>query len=70
MQIKDKIILIIFCIFNFITFNLNVHAEEFNISAIEISIDKEKNTVVGKGSVEVKDSEGKLIKADKLTYER
>jgi len=70
MQIKDKIILIIFCIFNFITFNLNVHAEEFNISAIEISIDKEKNTVVGKGSVEVKDSEGKLIKADKVTYER
>ena len=68
MQIKNKVIVCVVLIF--FTLNLNLAAEEFNISASEITIDKVKDIVVGKGSVEVTDKEGKLIKADKVTYEK
>ena len=68
MQIKNKII--VYVVLIFFTINLNLAAEEFNISASEITIDKVKDIVVGKGSVEVTDKEGKLIKADKVTYEK
>ena len=70
MQIKNKIILIIICILSFYIFNSNLHAEEFNISALEFSIDQKNNIVKGEGNVEITDSEGKLIKTDKVTYER
>ena len=70
MQIKNKITLIIICILSFYIFNSNLHAEELNISASEISIDQKNNVVIGKGDVEITDSEGKLIKADKATYEK
>ena len=70
MQIKNKIILIITCTLSLYIFCLNLHAEEFNISASEISIDQKNNIVTGKGSVEVTDSEGKLIKADNVTYKK
>ena len=70
MQIKNKIILIIICSLYLFTINSNLRAEEFNISAIEISIDKKNEIVIGRGSVEVTDMEGKLIKTDKVTYER
>ena len=53
MQIKNKIIACVVLIF--FTLNLNLAAEEFNISATEITIDKVKDIVVGKGSVEVTD---------------
>ena len=66
MQIKDKIIVCVVLIF--FTLNLNLFAEEFNISASEITIDKGKNTVVGRGSVEVTDKEGTLIKGNKIIY--
>ena len=68
MQIKNKIIVCVVLIF--FTLNLNLAAEEFNISASEITIDKNKDIVAGKGSVEVTDTEGKLIKADKVIYEK
>ncbi len=68
MQIKNKVIVCVVLIF--FTLNLNLAAEEFNISATEITIDKGKDIIVGKGSVEVTDKEGKLIKADKVTYEK
>jgi len=45
-----------------------IHADEFNISALEISVDKENNIVKGKGSVEVTDNTGKLIKSEKATF--
>ena len=48
----------------------NIYAEEFNISAMEIEVDKENNIVIGKGSVEAIDSEGRIIKSDKVTYEK
>ena len=70
MQIKNKIILIIICALSLSIFNSNLHAEEFNISALEISIDQKNNIVVGEGEVEVIDSEGMLIKADKVTYDK
>ena len=70
MQIKNKVILIVICFLNLFIFNLNPHAEEFNISAIEITIDKANEIVIGKGSVEAIDSEGKQIKADKITYKK
>jgi len=51
MQIKNRKNLIIICLLNLLLFNLNVNAEEFNITAKEILIDKENGIVVGKGSV-------------------
>jgi len=70
MQIKNKIILIVICFLNLFTFSLNLYAEEFNISALEITVDKENKIVIGKGSVKAIDSEGKQIKADKITYKK
>ena len=70
MQTKNKNILILAFFFNLILFNLNAIADEFNISAQEISIDKKNEIVIGKGLVEATDSEGKNIKADKITYQK
>ena len=70
MQIKNKIFLLIIYIFSLTVFSISINAEELNISAIEISIDKEKNTIVGKGSVKVIGYGGKIIKADKVIYEK
>ena len=67
MQIKDKIKNISFFIFFFI-FSFNINAEEFDIKAKEILVDKEKEILIGTGSVEATDSEGKIITADKITY--
>ena len=70
MQIKDrKKIYIIFFLSLFI-FNFNLNAEEFNITAKEILIDKENEILVGKGLVQAVDSGGKVISANKITYEK
>ena len=68
MQIKNKIILYFFIIF--LSVNLNLKAEEFDISAKEITFDKSNNVVVGKGEVEVIDKDGKIIKSDKVIYKK
>ena len=70
MLIKSKVIIIFFYIFHFLIFNSIANSDEFNISAEEISVDKENNTVVGKGSVKVTDSQGKIIKGNKITYKK
>ena len=70
MQIKNRKKLIIICLLSLFLFNLNLSAEEFDISAKEISIDNENQILVGKGSVLAQDSEGKRIYADKITYEK
>ena len=70
MRIKNKKNLIIICLLNLLLFNPNISAEEFNITAKEILIDKENEIVVGKGSVIAQDSDGKIIYADKITYEK
>ena len=70
MQIKNKIFFILFNIFSLVFLNANIYAEEFNISAEEITIDKTNNIVIGIGSVEAKDSSGKTINADKIIYKK
>ena len=62
MQIKNKIILIIVWFLSLVAFNSNLQAEEFDIIASEVLIDEKNNIVIAKGSVEVTDSEGKLMK--------
>lgn len=70
MPIKNKKIFIIIFLLNLIIFNGNSYADEFNISAIEITFDKANDIVIGKGSVEAVDSDGRVIKADNITYEK
>ena len=70
MLIKNKINFIIIIFTSFLFFNLNLAADEFDISAKEIIIDKENETIVGKESVQAKDSEGKIIYADKIIYKK
>ncbi len=70
MQIKNKVFFILLNIFSLIFLNTNIYAEEFNISAEEITIDKANNIVIGIGSVEAKDSSGKTINADKMIYKK
>ena len=70
MQIKNKIFIIIYIIFHLSLFPSIVHADEFDISAKEISFDKENNIVSGVGDVKVTDSKGRIINAQKVTYEK
>ena len=70
MPIKNKVVLVIFCVLSLTMFNFKLFAEEFNISAIKVSVDKTNDIVVGEGQVEVTDSQGKVMKADKVTYEK
>ena len=70
MLIKNSKKLFIFFVFSLFIFNINLYAEEFNITAKEIVIDKDKEILIGKGSVEAIDSEGKIVNADKITYEK
>ena len=70
MQIKNRKNFHIIFFLSLFIFNLNLNAEEFDITAKEILIDKENEIIIGKGSVQAVDSEGKLINADKITYEK
>ena len=57
MQIKNKVFFILLNIFSIIFLNINVNAEEFNISAQEITIDKVNNI----GAKAILEAGGKLI---------
>tara|TARA_Y100000590_G_scaffold11830_1_gene14458 strand:+ start:2261 stop:4678 length:2418 start_codon:yes stop_codon:yes gene_type:complete len=70
MQIKNKTFKIIICTFFSILFCFNSIADEFNISAVEITVDQKNNILTGKGSVEAKDTNGRTIFADKIIYEK
>ena len=70
MQIKNKIIKLIICYLTFFSLCSILNADEFNISAIEVSINTSNNTVTGKGAVVVTDNEGRIIYADTATYEK
>ena len=70
MLIKNKIIIIFVCLLSLNIINTKLFADEFNISASEITIDKQNDILIGKGSVEVIDNQGKLIKADNVIYEK
>ena len=65
MQIKDRKKLLILFILSLLAFKTTIiKADEFNITANEILVDKENEILIGKGSVEAVDSEGKIINAD------
>ena len=64
MQIKNRKTFLTLVFLSFFIFNLNLSAEEFNITANEIVVDKENEILVGKGSVQAIDSEGKIINAN------
>ena len=70
MQIKNRIIIAIIYLLSLFSSNTNLQADEFNISALEILVDKKNNIIIGKGSVEAVDSQGRIINADKITYEK
>tara|TARA_Y100000590_G_scaffold292934_1_gene329909 strand:- start:7466 stop:9898 length:2433 start_codon:yes stop_codon:yes gene_type:complete len=70
MQINVKIKFLIIFLLNFILLSLPTNSEEFNITAKEVLIDNDKETLVGIGSVEAVDTEGKIINAEKITYEK
>ena len=70
MQTKNKKSTFIIYLFSFLLFSLNAISDEFNITAKEITIDKENEIIIGKGSVEAIDKEGKIIKADKIIYKK
>ena len=70
MLIKDKKKYHIILFLSLFLFNLNLNADEFDISANEILIDKENEILIAKGSVQAIDSGGRLVNADKITYEK
>ncbi len=70
MQIKNRIIFFIFLLFFIFPLNKKINANEIDIKAEEIAIDKKNNTLTGTGSVEAKDSLGKIFKADKIFYDK
>ena len=70
MPIRNSKKLLFFFFLTFFTLNIDLKAEEFNITAKEILLDKENEILIGKGSVEAIDSDGKIIYADKIIYEK
>ena len=70
MLTKNRISFLIIFFLVFFVFKFNIYAEEFNITAKEVLVDKENEILIGKGSVTAADSEGKIINADKITYEK
>ena len=71
MQIKNSIIKTLFVLFfSIFSININLCAEEFNITAKEILLDKENETLTGSGTVEAIDSDGNIITAEKITYKK
>ena len=71
MQTKSKInyiLIIVVCSLSLFLYIPNLTANEFNISAVEVTVDKKNDTIKGVGSVEAVDSEGKIIKSDMATY--
>ncbi len=67
-KIKNKIFIFLLCLTSL--FVTNINAEEFNITANEILLEKNNKVIVGKGSVRAMDKEGKVIFANKITYEK
>ena len=70
MSIKNKIIFFFILIINCLILNFSVIAEELDITASEITIDKEKQFVTAKGSVVIIDSEGNKLKAERAEYDK
>ncbi len=70
MQIKNNIKVLFILFLSLSVFNINLHAEEFNLTAKEILLDNENQIVTGKGTVKAIDSDGNIITADTITYKK
>ena len=70
MQIKNNNKIISFIFFSFFLILNSVYAEEFNITAKEILLDKDNEILTGKGSVQAIDSDGNIIVAEKIIYKK
>ena len=70
MQTKNNIKILFILFFSLFIFNINIHAEEFDITAKEILLDKENSILTGKGTVIAKDTDGNIISADTISYKK
>ena len=70
MQIKNDIKTLIILFLSLFAFNINLCADEFNITAKEILVDKENKILTGKGAVVAIDSDGNIIIADTIIYKK
>ena len=70
MLIKNKIFVIIILILNCFLFNFNIFAEELNITAGEITFEKDEEMMIAKGSVIIIDSDGNKVSTEKAEYDK
>ena len=70
MQIKNKFKTLFIIFLSLLMFKVNLYAEEFDITAKEILIDKDNKTLTGKGTVVATDTDGNIIIADKIIYKK
>ena len=70
MLIKNKIIFIITLILNCFLFNFNVFAEELDITASEITFQKDEQIMIAEGSVIIIDSDGNKVSTEKAEYDK
>ena len=68
MQIKNKVKTLFVIFLSLFVFKINLCAEEFDITAKEILVDKDNKTLTGKGTVEATDADGNIIIADTIVY--
>ena len=68
MLIKNKIVLVILIILNFLIINFEIAAEELDIAASEIVFDEGKNMLIAKKSVIIVDSKGNKVLTEKAEY--
>ena len=70
MQIKNNLKTLLIIFLSLFVLEVNLSAEEFDITAKEILMDKENKTLTGKGTVEAIDSDGNIIIADTIFYKK
>ena len=61
MQIKNSIKILFILFLSLYSLSSNLYADEFNITAKEILLDKANKIITGKGTVEAIDSDGRIF---------
>tara|TARA_Y100000590_G_scaffold447527_1_gene582880 strand:- start:1915 stop:4338 length:2424 start_codon:yes stop_codon:yes gene_type:complete len=70
MLIKNNLKTLFVVFLSIFIFKINLYAEEFDITAKEILIDKDSKTLTGKGTVQAVDTDGNIIVADTIVYKK
>ena len=70
MLIKNNLKTLFVVFLSIFIFKINLYAEEFDITAKEILIDKDNKTLTGKGTVQAVDTDGNIIVADTIVYKK